>query len=108
MCITLELESNHHTEERWQMAFQEPVSPCRLDPRWEFKGYDVADQYFTSGLSNCACGTQAMENLRMKFAGDINGNGLISTVEKAAQFKDCADQSVSSHAPFFIYGMYQL
>jgi len=108
VCIALEAKGPQLTEDRWQMAFEERTCPPNLDPRWRFMGCDVADRYFTSGLSNCACGPEKMERLRVTCGSDINVNGLFTTVHAAARFKKYADELFPAHAPFFVFGLHQV
>ena len=43
-------------------------------------GYDVADRYFVSGLSNCMFSPEELGNLRRDWSNRINGFGLFSTL----------------------------
>lgn len=107
-CFTLEYDDSTMSEERWRMAFEEPTVPFSVDPQWELKGYDVADLFFTSGLSNCGYNAEEIEQAREVWRHSINANGLFSSVGEARRFKEYSDKRVHSHAPFYIFGIYKI
>lgn len=80
------------------------LSESRLD-NWTFLGYDIADQYFVSALSNCGVGEED-ELTKQKWVKCVNDWGLISEESEASEFRDWSDQRVREHAPFFVYGLY--
>lgn len=73
---------------------------------WVCLGYDVADWWLLSGLSNCGYTTEEKKSLSNQFASDINEYGLFVSGNAAQCF--CADCNlrVPQHAPFAIYGIW--
>ena len=71
---------------------------------WTFLGYDIADAFGTSGLSNC--GGNGVGDNRSRFSGQINTSHLFSEQEDAEGFRYFANESIKEHAPFFIYGIW--
>ena len=84
-----------------------PTVPASLNKEWRFLGYDVADEGFISGLSDC--GYQADE-LRLKTGWELSLNEwhLFTQSKQAIKFKRMTDRRVAEHAPFCIYGLYSL
>ena len=78
-----------------------------MSEAWEFLGFDVADEWLLSGLSNCGYGDDA-EPLRREWAGHLNGHHLFDNLDKAIEFEALTDKRVEEHAPFFIYGIYSI
>ena len=89
------------------MAFDELVHPAELDDKWKLKGYDIADKFFVSGLSNCGYVTEDIQQLRARWQNGINGNGLFKSIALAKEFKEYTNSRIASHAPFYIFGLYQ-
>ncbi|MHB0992510.1 MAG: hypothetical protein ACYC3O_13210 [Burkholderiales bacterium] len=73
---------------------------------WVCLGYDVADWWLLSGLSNCGYAVEEKKSLSNQFAGDINEYGLFVSGNTAQAF--CADCNlrIPEHAPFAIYGIW--
>ena len=90
----------------WMDAFEGTLHPeedmaLRLDLQ-EY-GYDVADSYLLSGLSNCMLSDSELEGLRRTWAASLNANGLFSERSDAIEFAKVCDGLVAEHAPFFAY-----
>ena len=66
-------------------------------------GYDVADRYLLSGLSNCALPRDDLALLRQKWVGRISPSGLLQREEHAKEFKEVCDRLIPEHAPFCAY-----
>jgi hypothetical protein len=66
-------------------------------------GYDVADRYHLSGLSNCGLSAEEIGVVRKQFAAHINPFGLFSDPLVAADFRASCGQLVPEHAPFCVY-----
>jgi len=70
-------------------------------------GYDVADQFFTSSLSNCGYdNNEGKEDARCVYASYVNEYGLFGTLEDAIKFQHVSNLAVKEHAPFYIYGIH--
>lgn len=84
-----------------------PTVPASLNKEWAFLGYDVADEGFISGLSDC--GYEADElHLRTGWELALNEWHLFTQSKQALKFQRMTDQRVDEHAPFCIYGLYSL
>lgn len=108
ICFTIERPDLPPNDDWWKMAFEEPTEPSILDSTWTLLGFDVGDKYFTSGLSNCGYQAEAMEAARRTWGGAINGNGLFSQFEAAQQFRHFVGKQISSHTPFYVFGIYRI
>ena len=71
-------------------------------------GYDVADDGFWSGLSNCSYTKEDRDSLRPEWRNRINDFGLIRTVEWAHTFKQISDKRVPEHSPFWVFRIHRL
>ena len=92
-------------QEMWKSLA--PTVPASLNKLGTFLGYDIADEGFISGLSNC--GYEASErHLRDGWGPYLNDWHLFSQREQAISFQRMTDQRVAEHAPFCIYGLYSL
>jgi hypothetical protein len=93
--------------ESWSFLadFQEPKT--ERDDLWQSLGFDIADEGFTSGLTNCGYGEERFE-WRARWASLLNEHGLPERIGDA--FALCAemDKRVEEHAPFFVFELHQL
>jgi len=70
-------------------------------------GYDIADQFFVSSLSNCGYGNNEGEgDARFEYASYVNDYGLFGALNDAIKFKSVSNISVKEHAPFYVYGVH--
>lgn len=76
------------------------------DSNWTLLGYDVADDGFISGLSNCGYEPVEKRRWQAEWNPEINQHGLISNASEALKFKLQADKRVVEHSPFFVFGLY--
>ena len=94
-----------HEQEMW--ASLAPTVPASLNKEWTFLGYDVADDGFISGLSDC--GYEADElHLKTGWELALNEWHLFTQKKQAIKFQRMTNQRVDEHAPFCIYGLYSL
>jgi hypothetical protein len=82
------------------------TSPSALDPRWERLGFDIGDGSLVSGLSNCGYLAEEAQDLRDRWGASLTDHHLFDDLPPAFQFRDLVNQRVTSHAPFFVYGLY--
>lgn len=68
-------------------------------------GFDVADAWFYSGLSNCGFGA-SKQILSHRFARSLNEYGLFQSQEEAGAFRDDVSSRITDHAPFIVYGLW--
>jgi hypothetical protein len=106
ICVTLLGEEVVAHDHWWAMAFAEAVAPDKIDPAWTFVGYDIADRYLTSGLSNCGYSLSEIERVRVEWKDEVNEFGLLKSVNPALRFREFTDKRVTQHAPFYIFGVY--
>jgi hypothetical protein len=86
-----------------------PANPAERGTNWEFVGYDVADQWMLSGLSNCGFlpGAADVQVLRAEWGPRLNKFHLFRTFDDAVRFKHFSDRRLpDDHAPFFVYGLW--
>lgn len=93
------LRSRHRIESKLQPnSFLE-------DPGFHLLGFDVADAWFYSGLSNCGFG-DAKQHLSQRFSSSINGYGLFDSREEVDAFREGVNSRISNHAPFIVFGLW--
>lgn len=107
IAVTLDMRTCTDGEmQQWQDVL-DPTSPSELDQTWEFLGYDVADRWLLSGLSNCTdSGESDFVALRARFGPKLNPNHLLSKKEDALEFKSVSNDRVPDHAPFYLYKLW--
>lgn len=87
----------------------EPLSLSLKDIRdrqCQFLGFDVADDWLTSGLSNCGQGRVISEDDRRPYLGDLNSSGLFQSVDTATTFAVLLNARIPEHSPFRAFGMW--
>jgi hypothetical protein len=84
------------------IATELPATDDSVD--WEFVGFDIADRYLVSGLSNCSYSEADRLSLR-SWASELNEFGLFDDLDCASRFKRETDNRVPDHVPFFVYGI---
>ncbi|WP_133511282.1 hypothetical protein [Candidatus Thiosymbion oneisti] len=84
------------------------ASPCVREENWSFLGYDIADRYGLSGLTNCGFdpNIENVGELRLRWAVHLNEHHLFDDIDRAVEFKDWSNIRVREHAPFFVYGIW--
>ena len=78
---------------------------------WQFVGFDVADAYLLSALTNCGFlpGQDKAEALRREWAPHLNEFHLFAELSAASAFRRFSDVRLASdHAPTFVYGIHIL
>lgn len=66
-------------------------------------GYDIADRYLLSGLSNCMLDPTELAGIRRAFSQRINSFGLFDQVGHAADLRIVYNELIPEHAPFCVY-----
>lgn len=82
--------------------------PSTVDGGWSHLGYDVSDEGLLSGLSNCGYGDGEVSALRAEWGPDLNDHHLFRDAARALKFRTITDERVPEHAPFFVYGLYEV
>jgi hypothetical protein len=95
-------------EERSYWSTQKLVEtvPSTLGPEWTLLGYDVADPWLVSGLSNCGYSPGERTKFRPQWEDKINEYHLFDDAAVAHSFALATNQRVPEHAPFFVYGLF--
>ena len=85
-----------------------PAAPAQRGPEWAFLGYDVADQWMLSALTNCGfLPTEDVAALRREWGPKLNQFHLFTDLESAAAFKHISDKRLENdHAPCFVFGLW--
>ncbi len=81
-------------------------TPAVCDPSWQLLGYDVADSYLISGLTNFEYRKDEVQDIGEKYIPFLNEYHLFQSVEPAAEFLPLADERGGVHAPFFVFGIW--
>jgi hypothetical protein len=93
---------------------EDEPTPESLDPtgpageRYDLLGYDVADYWQLSGLTNCGYSPEEAASLAPVWAPLLNEWHLFGNPDDAEAYADVTDKRVPEHAPFYAYGIYQL
>jgi hypothetical protein len=69
---------------------------------WPTIGFDVADEYLLSGLTDCGYGDELVDAQR-RFGGALNEHHLFANDADARAFAAFSDTRVTEHAPFYVY-----
>ena len=87
-----------------------PVNPDQRGADWVFLGYDVADEYMLSVLSNCGFppGLENVAELRAEWGPRLNEFHLFRSLDDAILFKRFKDPRLrQEHAPpCFVFGLW--
>jgi hypothetical protein len=88
-----------------------PVTPDRRDAAWQLAGYDVADTWATSALTNCGFvpGVDDVDALRRRWEGSLNRHHLFAAEDEAFAFRDMSNVRLQAdHAPCFVFGVWRV
>jgi hypothetical protein len=88
----------------WLAAASTAAKP---DAGWRRLGFDVADQWLDSGLTNM-WSEDALPVARKRYAHQLNEHHLFAVVDDARSFSAYSDRRVTEHDPFMVYGLYEL
>lgn len=107
IAVTLSLASSVSELRRWETEAP-PTKPATRDPTWQFLGYDVADRWLLSGLSNCSLlpAIEVVNDLRSQWRGKLNEHHLFDALQDAKAFQVLSDRRSKEHSPFFIFGIW--
>jgi hypothetical protein len=90
-----------------QRCIEHTFSIGNLGPNaWRCVGYDVADYWLLSGLSNCGYNASEKHALSKQFTSNLNEYGLFISVDSAQQFCANCNARIYEHAPFAVYGVW--
>lgn len=106
--IAVELLSDFKTleaDDYWSAVLNPHLSVSEIPNDWQFLGYDVADRYMLSGLSNCGYSVDEKVALQEQWSYRLNEYGLLMSLEDAIEFKNLTNERVPEHTPFYIYSL---
>lgn len=84
----------------------ERVKPCGSPSTAHILGYDVADNYLCSSLTNIGYSDgDGQQKLKDTFAKHLNCFHLFEDPEMASTFADASNKRVPEHAPFFVFAL---
>jgi hypothetical protein len=92
----------------WLAECIEPTMPSSLPQDSIFLGYDVADRWLLSGLSNCGYASNELAKWRNAWSDKVGDTHLFPDMSDAIEFKARTNKRVPEHAPFFVYGIFRL
>ena len=95
----------------WGIRIPPDVKPDRIPEGWQFLGYDVADSFLLSVLSNCSLPSRPEQAAaeREKWGPELNEYHLFVRFESAVDFKRRSDERLKgSHAPCSVFGLWTL
>jgi hypothetical protein len=89
-------------------GYLRPEEDAGIELEAQELGYDVADRYLVSALSNCMPSEEELAGLRRDWSGSINPMGLFSKTDDAEGFRCICNSSIAEHAPFCVYRIRRL
>ncbi len=84
----------------WKSEFND-VIPVSLDDSWQFLGFDVADPWLLSFLSNMGIGENSALSPDL-----LNNFNLVSEFKSVPYVIEYANSYAFEHAPFFPFGLF--
>jgi hypothetical protein len=87
------------------------MRPQEETARWQFVGFDVADSWMLSALSNCGFlpGYDDVSSMRRDWTPHLNEFHLFVELGTASAFRRMSDRRLAGdHAPTFVYAIYIL
>lgn len=82
------------------------IKPENIGNEWKLLGYDVADYFFTSFLTNAAYSNQEKLDFEKTFTYKLNTHHLFKTMEQAESYVLVAESRDEKHGRMYSYGIY--
>jgi hypothetical protein len=83
------------------------ITPSSVDKDWAFIGYDVADYFQTSFLTNAGFeDDEPVVSNADRWIERLNEHHLLRSRSDALEYVEVAYQRDASHGPFFAYGLH--
>lgn len=93
----------------WWTSILEPRTPvAEIPPAWSLLGYDVADAAMLSALMNTGFSPEDRAELAPVWRPLLNRNHLFADPNHATAYTHIAADRTPEHAPFFVYGLWQI
>jgi hypothetical protein len=89
----------------FEVVLDPDVSPHALGKNWALLGYDVADQWLSTALTNRWADREA---LRVSIGAKLNPHGLFGARQDALEFRQTSDELFQDGRPFSVYGLYRI
>jgi hypothetical protein len=104
-CVAIEVVSDEEItrDPAWSAPLGGLPDCVPADVAWMRLGFDVADQGYTSALSNCGWSKDERRGAVARWSPLLNEHGLLATAGAADAFRSDADDRAPEHAPFFVY-----
>jgi len=106
VAVVIEDANDLLSEEYWRAVLQPPLSLSQLPTTWRFLGYDIADRYMISGLSNCGYADDEKRLLQPYWSTRLNHFGLLTTLADAREYRQITERRIPQHKPFYIWSLY--
>ena len=106
--ITLLVQFGHENAAIDTMQKSGRIVPDQLEIGWRLLGYDVADEGLVSGLMNCGYDEETVGGIREHWTPYLNAGHLFDMKTVAFEFAEFSNSRVHEHAPFFVYGIYEV
>lgn len=74
---------------------------------WSRIGFDIADGWMTSALSNCGFSASSKTELQHRFNRCVNAVGLFDDASVADEFRALSDARIPEHSPFYTFGIWR-
>lgn len=105
IAATLLREKHLRTDDFWNAVLEPKLNREPFPKDWDFLGYDIADNGFISGLSNCGYNPSEKNILKEIWSDRLNEYGLLKNVSDAIEFRNLSNKRIPEHSPFYIYGL---
>ncbi|SRR5579884_4083139 len=106
--VAIGLAYDDRTVKHVRRAFDIPRSsrPAAPEESWCLLGYDVADRFETSGISNCGYELGVWRELRSRWGLGTNRHNLLIDYTAAAECAGLLETLAPEHAHFFVYALW--
>jgi hypothetical protein len=109
IAVTLSTDTCHEPEKLLWKSVVLHACPRKLSSTWSFLGYDVADRFLFSALTNSVHHKHKdYEEIKAAFLNGINSYHLLRNTELAICFREVANRRSPEHKPFFVFGVWRI
>lgn len=103
IAVSIDLGSIEREKEYWEPLIGATVLPRVPDNFYRF-GFDVADSYMLSAVSNIFF--HRTKTFPDRWVTHLNQFSLFDRMSDALDFQTFAERTNKEHSPFFVYGLY--
>ncbi len=90
------------------MPWLTPPELSSIDARWEFLGWDIAENAFPSALTNCGYEPDEREALSARFGAALNDHHLFGELAPALACRRAQEARILEHGPWAVLGLYRV